>query len=112
MHVLVILSLFRSAGAAPVSSDVPGPPPIASPAVEPGVGPGVGPAVEPGVGPGVGPAVDSAAAPPPVTGQEPVYLEQQLTRGPVSRADRAPSGVGWAVRTGAGHALGVDEFTT
>lgn len=45
-------------------------------------------------------------------GQEPVYLAQQLTRGAVSRAEGAPSGVGWAVRTGSGHALGVDEFAT
>lgn len=57
------------------------------------------------------PALAADAGIPPVTaGQEPAYLAEALTRGSVARKDGAPAGVEWVVRTGTGHALGVEEF--
>lgn len=55
------------------------------------------------------PAAD-AGIPPVPAGQEPAYLAEALTRGSVARKDGAPAGVEWVVRTGTGHALGVEEF--
>jgi hypothetical protein len=55
------------------------------------------------------PAAD-AGIPPVPPGQEPAYLAEALTRGAVARKDGAPAGVEWVVRTGTGHALGVEEF--
>ena len=46
-------------------------------------------------------------APAPAEAQ---FLAAALTRGLVARKDGAPSAVTWAVRTGAGHALGAVEF--